>query len=266
MNNLKIEKFNYKKIFSNLSLEIEESSFTAILGNNNSGKTTLAKLLAGYIIRQETIMIGNKYINYQDTKTLSQTVTSVIEGLNIPFSKKTVQKELATTLEQLGLTKALITGRLKKIYNDFELSDYKKENPNTLSKYNTTKLLLANAIAPKPKVLVLDNVLRMLSKEEKDIIIGILKKYQQEEKTTIIFITSLPEETTKMDKLLILHNGKIAHEGNPLSLLSQDKLMNTLNFKVPFMVDLSIKLKFYDLLQDIEIDMERMIDTLWKSE
>ncbi len=266
MNNLKIEKFNYKKIFNNLSLEIEEGSFTAILGNNNSGKTTLAKLLAGYIVRQETVMLGTKYVNYQDTKTLSQTITSVIEGLNIPFYKTTVQKELTITLEQLGLTKTLIIGRLKKIYNDFELTEYKKENPNDLSKYNKTKLLLANALISKPKVVVLDNILRMLSKEEKDNIINLLKKYNQEEKTTIIFLTSLPEETIKADKLLVLHNSKIAHEGEPLAILSQDKLMSSLNFKVPFMIDLSLKLKFYDLLKDIEIDMERMIDTLWKSE
>ncbi len=266
MGNIKIEKFNYKRLFSNLSLEIKENSFTAILGNNNSGKTTLAKILAGIIIRQETVLLGSKYIDYQNTKKLSETISYVIEGLDIPFIKETVQEQLLYAIEPLNLSKNLNAGRLRKIYSDFKLSDYKKTNPNMLDKYTKIKLSLAEALITKPKVLIVDNILRMLSQKEKVEIIKILKKYQEDEKITIIYLTSLPEETMTLDYIHILSNGKIVIEGKPLDILSQEKLMASLNYKVPFMIDLSVKLKFYDLLKDIEIDMERMIETLWKSE
>ena len=46
--------------------------------------------------------------------------------------------------------------------------------------------------------------------------------------------------------------------------MKEDILLNRLGLSVPFMVDLSLKLEFYELLQKIEVDMNRMVDTLWK--
>ena len=53
-------------------------------------------------------------------------------------------------------------------------------------------------------------------------------------------------------------------EGFPLEVLKQDNKLNKLGLELPLMVDLSVKLHDYDLLKDIIIDMDRMVDTLWK--
>ena len=72
------------------------------------------------------------------------------------------------------------------------------------------------------------------------------------------------EEVLEANYLYILNKGKIAMEGTPLEVLKQDNKLNKLGLELPLMVDLSVKLHDYDLLKDIIIDMDRMVDTLWK--
>ena len=59
-------------------------------------------------------------------------------------------------------------------------------------------------------------------------------------------------------------SGDILIEGEPLTVLKEDTMLNHLGLYNSFMVDLSLKLKFYELLDDVELDMDRMVNTLWK--
>ena len=52
--------------------------------------------------------------------------------------------------------------------------------------------------------------------------------------------------------------------GEPITVLSKDNIINKAGLDIPFMIDLSVKLKDYNLLNKIELDKERLIDTLWK--
>ena len=53
-------------------------------------------------------------------------------------------------------------------------------------------------------------------------------------------------------------------EGKPSSVLREEKILNRIGLELPFMIDLSLKLEFYELLDDEITDMDRMVDTLWK--
>ena len=53
-------------------------------------------------------------------------------------------------------------------------------------------------------------------------------------------------------------------EGEPLSVLQEEKILNQIGLELPFMVDLSLKLKFYEVYDRIETDMDRMVNDLWK--
>ena len=81
---------------------------------------------------------------------------------------------------------------------------------------------------------------------------------------TIILSTNNLEDTINTDYLYILDKGKIVVEGAPLTVLKEDTLINRLGLTLPFMVDLSLKLKFYELIDDIELDMEALVNKLWK--
>ena len=81
---------------------------------------------------------------------------------------------------------------------------------------------------------------------------------------TIILTTSSLTETLFSDYLYIINESTIILEGEPLSVLVKDNILNRIGLEVPFMIDLSVKLQDYNLLTTTELDMERMVEELWK--
>ena len=64
--------------------------------------------------------------------------------------------------------------------------------------------------------------------------------------------------------LSILDKGRIVKEGDILSVLDDDSMLNKLGFRLPFMIDLSLKLKYYNLVDKIILDQKEMVEMLWK--
>ena len=66
------------------------------------------------------------------------------------------------------------------------------------------------------------------------------------------------------NNLCIINKGKIALKGEPLRVLDKDNVLNKIGLEVPFMIDLSVKLKDYQLVNKIILNQEEMIEELWK--
>lgn len=64
--------------------------------------------------------------------------------------------------------------------------------------------------------------------------------------------------------LSILDEGKIIKEGDILTVLNDDSMLNKLGFRLPFMIDLSLKLKYYNLVDKIILNQKEMVEMLWK--
>ena len=83
------------------------------------------------------------------------------------------------------------------------------------------------------------------------------------QKISVVTTTNL-EEIIDSDYTYVLNNGNIIMEGQPLSILREESILNRAGLELPFMIDLSLKLEFYELLNEEITDMDRMVDTLWK--
>ena len=94
--------------------------------------------------------------------------------------------------------------------------------------------------------------------------IEFLKSIQQSNEITIIITTIHLEESLLADYLYIIGDKKIALSGEPITVLANDNKINKLGLSLPFMMDLSVKLKDYDLIKEIELDKDRMVESLWK--
>jgi len=92
----------------------------------------------------------------------------------------------------------------------------------------------------------------------------ILKERIKKDKLTVILTTMNLEEIVDSDYTYVLNNGNIVMEGSPLSVLKEERLLNKVGLELPFMIDLSLKLEFYELLNGVITDMDRMVTTLWK--
>ena len=90
-----------------------------------------------------------------------------------------------------------------------------------------------------PEILILDESLSMLDDKEKDYILNILSKKHKEGLTIISVIHNL-RESYLSDRLIVLNNGDIMLDGNPLKVMEYDKILNRLGIELPFEVELSL--------------------------
>ena len=112
--------------------------------------------------------------------------------------------------------------------------------------------------------MLLDNIGIFFTKKDMLDILNILKEYQQQEKITIIMVTNNLEEVLLTDYIYVISDSNILIEGIPIDVIQKDNIMNKAGLNLPFMVDLSVKLRDYDLVKEIEQDKERMVELLWK--
>ena len=263
-NIISVRELSYKKILNDISFDIPEGAFVSISGSNNCGKTTLIKMLSGLISSNNMVMINGFKIESINKTKLFYDEGIVILNENINFLFDTVKDEIMFILDNIKMDEELKLNRYNSVLKLLNLSKYEKVNPNTLNRNNKILVLLALAIIHKPKILYLDDIDSMMSKSERKNIMNVLHYLNKKENMTIVMATSKLEMTLNTDYLYILSDGNLVLEGKPLDLLKDDNVINKLGLSIPFMVDLSVKLKDYDLIDNIILEMEGMVDLLWK--
>lgn len=261
-NIVEIIGLTYKNIFNDFSLGIEENKFITIAGPNNCGKTTLLRMLDNQIEVNNTFTLYDMKLEDYKLTDLYQIIKVIIPG-EINYVTNTLEEELNYYLEQLNLSKEEKTSRYKKVIKELKLSKYQSSNLDELDIKETIKAQLALALIYNPNIIFIDDISVYFDKKELDAIIEILKQYQQD-KTTIVLITSSLEVALQSDYLYVINESKIMIEGNPIEIIEKDNIMNKAGLNLPFMIDLSVKLRDYELVDCIEQDKDRMVDLLWK--
>lgn len=253
-------KYNEQPLFKNFNLTINEYEWISIIGPNGSGKSTLAKILVGLLKHDGHITINSLVLTKETIKDIRKQIGIVFENPDNQFVSEKVTDEIVFKLENLGKSKSYIKKQLDYITSLLNIKDLLELTPHELNNSQKQIVSLASALIDEPKILILDETLNKIKKEDKDKIYKILKSLD----ITIINITHDMEETIYSDKILVLNDGNIEIFDDKLKVLEQEKLFNKLGLELPFMVSLSLKLKYYNLVDNIIFDMEEMVDKLWK--
>jgi len=267
-NILEIKNLNYKyektTIFKNFNLTVQEGSYVSIAGNNTSGKTTLIKLISGILPSKNTITIGFSYVNMDRIHDHSKELGIVFGNDLNSFLFEDVYREMAFPLENLNIEVKEIEKKILEISSIFKINKLLDKKTSDLTNSEKQLLLIVIALLHNPKILLLDNAFSMMDRKMKTQVINTLKEYHIKNKLTVIQTTTNLEDTIDTDYLYIMNDGDIIIEGEPLTVLKEDTILNRLGLALPFMVDLSLKLEFYELLDHIETDIDRMVNILWK--
>lgn len=262
VNCIDITGLNYKNIFKNLSFSIEKNKITSLSGANNSGKTVLLKILSKQINTDGKINILDKDINDYKITDYYKLVKTIIPLEEI-FYYETVEDELNYYINQLFLSKEETTKRLKSIQRNLFINKIKKKKIKELDNAETIYLQLALAVAAMPKIILIDDLTYYLEHEDMKKIISYFRYLIKNYDVTILINSTRLEDILATDNLYILSDSEIILQGKPLEVLQKDNILNKAAIKVPFMIDLSVKLKDYNLIDEVELDMNRMIERLW---
>ena len=258
---LEIKNLTYQSLFKNLNMSITENTLNLITGSNKCGKTTLIKILSGIIDIENSCFYNKKDISKLKSLEFSTIFSHVIFTGNFTFHFSTLEQEIIYYLDKTNLTVSERKMKYRHLVKIFNLQDVVNTNIYDLSFFYKIKSQVLFGIICSPKIILLDNILDDLSESEGLEIINILKKIGG---MTIIVSSNSLSLATLFDYIYILDKSKVVLSGPSLEVLKEDSMLNKLGLSLPFMVDLSIKLKYYGLVDDILVDMNRMVDKLWK--
>lgn len=245
----------YNNLFDNLELIIKKNKISAISGPNNCGKTTLIKILDRTIKTKNMIKLNNLYIEQYTSKEYNAKVQSVIPRYNT-FHENTLKEEL--------LYQQINEEKINFLIKIFRISRLSKKNINNFNDQEFVLAQIIDAIAKSQNLVIIDSIDEYFNSDElKKLYTNFYKCINKYNLTFIITCTNL-ESTIYTNELFILDKGKVKINNSPLKVLENDNILNKIGLELPFMVDLSVKLKDYNLIKEIELDSNNMIEELWK--
>ena len=209
------------------------------------------------------IFIGDKEYTPENKFYIRKLMSFVIyKHLNI-FVGETVRDEIAFGLESLAYTKDDINELITSLSRRFKLDTLLEKDPNSLGSSDKVKLKILSSLIIKPNVLVIDSVLCELDYYDKLLVFDILNEYTHNQ-GVVINLTCDMEETLEADRIIILHDKKLACDGKTLSVLNEEKLLKTLGLGMPFIVELNKYLMDYGMIDKYNLTNEKLVGALWK--
>ena len=234
--------YSYSKegfAIKNLSLELEEGSYIALVGHNGSGKSTLAKLIIGLLPLQsgEIIVNGLKLEKANYSKIRSQ-VGIVFQNPDNQFIGSTVEDDIAFGLENRQVPHEDMRGIIDEFARKVGMIDYLKKEPTNLSGGQKQRVAIAGILALQPKVIIFDEATSMLDPRGRNEISKIIKEMRKNmPDLTIISITHDVEEAYQADKVVLLNKGELRAYDKPSVIFSNEELIKECNLMKPFLLN-----------------------------
>ena len=228
-----------------VSLDIQQGDFIAILGHNGSGKSTLAKHMNAILYPTEgTVWVDGK--DTSDEKNLweiRQKAGMVFQNPDNQIIGQVVEEDVGFGPENLGVPTKEIWERVEESLKAVGMYEFRKYSPNKLSGGQKQRVSIAGVIAMHPKCIVLDEPTAMLDPNGRKEVIRAVRALNDVENITVILITHYMEEIIHANKVFVMDKGKIAMKGTPREIFSQVEKLKQLRLDVPQVTLLAYELK-----------------------
>ena len=218
-----------------VSLDVKQGDFVAILGHNGSGKSTLAKHINAILYPTEgTVFVDGK--NTSDEGNLwdiRQEAGMVFQNPDNQIIGQVVEEDVGFGPENLGVPTKEIWERVEESLKAVGMYEFRKYSPNKLSGGQKQRVSIAGVIAMHPKCIVLDEPTAMLDPNGRKEVIRAVRALNDVEGITVILITHYMEEIIHANKVFVMDKWKIAMEGTPREIFSQVDKLKKLRLDVP---------------------------------
>ena len=212
-----VKRFGAVTALTGATLSIRDNEFFTLLGPSGCGKTTLLRIVAGF----EEVTEGEIRLYGEDIGDLPphrRPINTVFQHYAL-FPHMTVAENVAFGMQMLGVSAAETEARTSAMLELVKLGDLASRRPAQLSGGQQQRVALARAMAPRPKVLLLDEPLSALDLKLRQSMRLELKQLQQETGLTFVFVTHDQEEALTMsDRIAVMSAGEIRQVGTPFEI------------------------------------------------
>lgn len=261
------ENVPVKQVLKGVSLDIKKGEFTAILGHNGSGKSTIAKHMNAILMPCG----GKVYVDGIDTSDeerlfdIRQRVGMVFQNPDNQIVATIVEEDVAFALENLGVPPDEMRERVDDALKSVGMYEYREHSPHQLSGGQKQRVAIAGIIAMRPDCIVLDEPTAMLDPHGRRSVLRTIRKLNKEFGITIVLITHYMDEAAQADRIVVMDNGEIIMDNVPREVFSNVELMKKIGLDVPQVTELMYLLGQSGLPADTHIiDEEECTDALIK--
>lgn len=271
------EDGNGKKTVENLDFQIERGSFTAIIGHNGSGKSTIAKLMCGVLEPSSgEIYIDSKSAGRilrvscdEDIFDVRKTVGMVFQNPDNQLVATVVEEDVAFAPENLGVPSPEIRKKVDAALKAVGLYEYRTHDTHKLSGGQKQRVAIAGILAMSPECVIFDESTAMLDPRGRDDVMKIIKEMRDSLGITVILITHYMNEAALADRIMVVNDGKIILDGSPRNVFEKNEVLSECGLEVPQSTELVKKL--YDsgaeitkTVLDTEEAAQAIVDALEK--
>ena len=244
-----------KQVLKGVSLDIPRGGFTAVLGHNGSGKSTIAKHMNAIRLG----CWGKVWVDGIDTCDeemlfdIRSRVGMVFQNPDNQIVATIVEEDVAFALENMGVPPDEMRERVDDALKSVGMYEYREHSPHQLSGGQKQRVAIAGIIAMRPECIVLDEPTAMLDPKGRKEVLKTIRRLNNKFGITIILITHYMEEAALADRIVVMDNGEIIMDGVPRDVFSNVELMKKVGLDVPQVTELMYLLGKSGLPSDTHI-------------
>ncbi|PKO13276.1 MAG: energy-coupling factor transporter ATPase [Chloroflexi bacterium HGW-Chloroflexi-10] len=217
-----------------ISFQIQQGEYIAIVGANGSGKTTLARHLNALLVPdQGTVrMQGLNTREKENHLSIHQRVGMVFQHPQEQMIATSLEEDVAFGPENLGLSTPEIKERVRTALTQVEMWDQRSRSPQHLSAGQMQRVALAGILAMRPACIIFDEATAMLDPAGREDVLHFLKDLHKDG-ITVITITHFMEEAALAERVFGMSQGHLLFDGSPRQLFTNPALLEEMNIDKP---------------------------------
>jgi sulfate/thiosulfate transport system ATP-binding protein len=212
------KRFDTFSAVENLSFDIDSGELVALLGPSGGGKSTTLRIIAG-LERADSGSVTFDGVEMDGEHARNRRVGFVFQHYAL-FRHMSVAENVGFGLEVQKIPRPQREARVKELLRLVGLNGLEQQMPSQLSGGQRQRVALARALAPRPRLLLLDEPFAAIDAKVRQELRLWLRRLHEESGVTSIFVTHDQEEAFALaDRVVVINRGRLEQEGTPLEIL-----------------------------------------------
>ena len=229
-------------IIEDLSFSLKKGERLAIVGKNGAGKSTLAKALCGFVPSQGRLIYKGQDISQDSIAERSERIGFVLQNPNQMISKTMIFDEVALGLRLRGIEEAEVEERVHEVLKTCGLYSFRNWPISALSFGQKKRVTIASILVLKPEIIILDEPTAGQDYKTYTDIMNFLDSLQKQGHTIVMITHDMQLMLEHSDRCLVVVEGKVIADDNPVTILNQKDLLESANLKQTSLYTLGQKL------------------------
>lgn len=229
-------------IIEDMSFSLKKGERLAIVGKNGAGKSTLAKALCGFVPCQGKLTYKGQDISQDSIAERSERIGFVLQNPNQMISQTMIFDEVALGLRLRGIEETEVEERVHEVLKTCGLYNFRKWPISALSFGQKKRVTIASILVLKPEIIILDEPTAGQDYKTYTDIMNFLDSLQKQGHTIVMITHDMQLMLEYSDRCLVVVEGKIIADDNPVTILNQKDLLESANLKQTSLYTLGQKL------------------------